>query len=804
MTLWELAKTTYRAARAAVKAAKAEFSLARNVELIRASEFFDAKWYLRNNPDVAAAKMDPALHYLKFGVASNRNPSPFFVNEEYLALHNDVRASRMNPLLHYEKFGKREGRQISLTEVSEPVFPENSIEGEWHFGRLPRLHGRTAIVASYFGGGEIPETVFYLLRGMREVADNIVYVADCKVLPDEAEKLRGLVTIAKFERHGQYDFGSYRRAMEIARSEGLLEAGLANELVVINDSSYGPIYPFTESFAKMAEHGCDFWGYTGYNAFGHRHISSYFYLFTRRVIDSGRLDAFLKGVQGKFERDKVIIKFELRLTQFLADFGFKWDTFVPFGYKHSSPTKHPFSICRNFRMPLLKAKAANGDSYEDVGKVLSLIERDNPELRKLITIKPIKCEHHLISYEEHQASFPEKCARIARKIQAGEKVRAVFFVTNASMFPTRALFDAMLADSAFDPYVVVVPDLRWHDDKFAEAMKECRDALQDSVPAGRLSMSKMDEFELWEDVLDGADIACYPSPYELSSFRYNPRYSVGRDFLPVCANYGYYRSKYDRAVMGGQSYAYMWKAFFECDDTVAEYKKHSAIGGTNVDLVGYVKMDSLARVAPEAHERKRILVAPHHSVDGGTNKELSLANFVRYADFFLSLPDRYPEIDFVFRPHPFLFKVMARPGQWGQARVDEYIAEMKAKPNVIWSAGGDYFREFAESDACIQDCGSYLVEYFYTKKPCCYMLKSPDDIKQKFAPLGEKCLENCYIAYDTDAIDRFISDVVVKGDDPKKTQREAFAETIMVNYPHAADTALEHIKRDILSAEPKS
>ena len=182
-------------------------------------------------------------------------------------------------------------------------------------------------------------------------------------------------------------------------------------------------------------------------------------------------------------------------------------------------------------------------------------------------------------------------------------------------------------------------------------------------------------------------------------------------------------------------------------------------------------------------------------MEDGTNAELSLANFERYAEYFMRLPDRFPEVDFTFRPHPFLLKIISNPLRWGAEKANAYFAELKAKHNVAWSDGGDYFAEFAASDACIQDCGSYLVEYFYTKKPCCYMLKSPDDIGAKFAPLGKKCLANCYISYDTDAIDAFIRDVVVSGRDPMKGQREAFADSIMVNYPRAAQAAIEEILR---------
>ena len=402
-----------------------------------------------------------------------------------------------------------------------------------------------------------------------------------------------------------------------------------------------------------------------------------------------------------------------------------------------------------------------------------------------------------IDPKEIRAALNRTCDRLRRNYYVGKKLNTVFLVAHPSMFPAKPLFDVMLRDSMFNPSVVVIPDFRWRDRNVAEAMESCRCHLAQCIPEERLSMAGQDELGRWQDVLNEAAVVCYPSPYELSNFRYNPRYAVGRGFLPICVNYGYYRSVYDRFVMGLPSYAYMWKAFFECDETMEEYAKYSILKGANAEKVGYVKMDALAHVKTEPHARKRILIALHHSVDGGTNKQLSLANFIRYADYFMELPDRYPEIDFVFRPHPFLFKVISRPEIWGEMRVADYLKRLKEKPNVIWSSDGDYFKEFAESDGCIQDCGSYLVEYFYTGKPCCYMLKSPEDIESKFAPLGRKCLEHCYIAYDTDAIDGFLHDVIIGGNDFQREGREVFVGAVSVNYPNAARKAMESIKESL-------
>jgi hypothetical protein len=502
------------------------------------------------------------------------------------------------------------------------------------------------------------------------------------------------------------------------------------------------------------------------------------------------------------DRDKAIIFFEIRLTEFLQSHGFKWDSVVPRGLLQElkiTISKKPLTLLRKYRSPLLKVKAFDGDSSEDVDNALSFVRKVNPILADIIRPgRRLIRTYKIVSLEEHQASFPEKCAKLAERVALGEKLKAVFLVSNASMFSAKPLFRAMLNDDIFDPSVVVVPDLRWKDSDLVGIMEACRESLSVDIPEERLTVAVQDELGRWDDVLKDAAVVCYSTPYELSNFRYNQRYAVGRSFLPVCVNYGYYRSIYDRDVMGLSSYAYMWKAFFECDYTMEEYARYSILKGSNAEKVGYVKMDALADVEVAPRGRKRVLVALHHSVDGGTNRQLSLANFFRYADYFMQLPDRYPEIDFVFRPHPFLFKVISRPGMWGQERVDAYVENLKKKPNVIWSDGGDYFREFAESDGCIQDCGSYLVEYFYTGKPCCYMLKSPEDIETKFAPLGRKCLEHCYIAYDTDAIDGFVRNVIMSGNDPKAAARAEFAKTVTVNHPHAADTALESIKGAIL------
>jgi hypothetical protein len=94
--------------------------------LIRNSVFFDKSYYLAANPDVAAAKIDPVVHYLEFGGQEGRDPGPAFSESRYRALAPDVGATRLSALEHYESVGRKEGRRIVAPKMAQPEDPGRS------------------------------------------------------------------------------------------------------------------------------------------------------------------------------------------------------------------------------------------------------------------------------------------------------------------------------------------------------------------------------------------------------------------------------------------------------------------------------------------------------------------------------------------------------------------------------------------------------------------------------------------------------------------------------------------------------
>ncbi len=80
-------------------------------KLLVESRLFDHAFYLKENPDVAAAGIDPLLHYLIHGWREGRDPHPLFDTGFYLEQNPDVAAVGVNPLVHYLRWGMHEGRR---------------------------------------------------------------------------------------------------------------------------------------------------------------------------------------------------------------------------------------------------------------------------------------------------------------------------------------------------------------------------------------------------------------------------------------------------------------------------------------------------------------------------------------------------------------------------------------------------------------------------------------------------------------------------------------------------------------------
>lgn len=780
-------------------------------QIVATSKFFDPEWYEHTYKNSITAGSNLAANYLR---NYTRDPGPEFSSKEYLLINPDVAASKMNPLLHYEQWGWKEKRAISLADIKPFVFPQGTADiKRKNYARQNTKHKIVSVFASFSGDGKIADYVVYLLKHLHKISDYIIFVADNPLYKRELNKIKPYCNVCLCERHEEYDFGSYKRGYQYLIDNNILQKN--DNLLFFNDANYGPIYPLENVIKDFKQKNCDFYGLSVSRA-PKRHLQSFFYIFKPRVYKSTAFKTFLQGVKKELSSANVVYKYEMNFTEVLHDAGFSYDSYVDDkrllpAQKNIIPTKWGLTLMRDFNYPLVKIKALQGSSMENPEEILEYIRQENKELydiiephisEKLAKLKRRKA-NKVSPYTLHE-KYDATLATLKQKIAHGQKIRVIFLVNISSMFSAENVMNLLQKDNLFAVELYVIPDIRFGDEKMSEMINATYNELKKKYDFAKMAVEFDEQGQIckWNNVVEGADIVFYPSPYDLSYSLYNPYYAAQNGILSVQLDYGFYRSKYDRFIYQLDNYNNFWRTYIETELNYDEYAEYGRCNASNAVVTGYAKMDKLVQYKQKRYgknRRKTIMIAPHHSVDGGTNSSLSLSNFVRYADLFLELPQRYPNIDFIFRPHPMLFTILSWDRHWGKEKVQEYIAKMKLHPNVIYSDGGDYLEQFVQSDGIIQDCGSYLVEYLYTKKPACYMLKTPEDIDAKFAELGKRCLEQYYIAYNEQDIIDYIDNVIIGGDDPKKLSRKKFAEeVVMLNYPHASEKIVAEIKKELM------
>lgn len=120
---------------------------------IRDSGFFDQEFYLRQNPDVVQAGIDPLEHYVRYGAAEGREPAPWFDTQCYLREQPHIEGKGINPFHHYILMASMaEGIKISgLFDVQfylrqNPDVAEAGVDPVMHYvlhgvreGRQPAL-----------------------------------------------------------------------------------------------------------------------------------------------------------------------------------------------------------------------------------------------------------------------------------------------------------------------------------------------------------------------------------------------------------------------------------------------------------------------------------------------------------------------------------------------------------------------------------------------------------------------------------------------------------------------------------------
>jgi hypothetical protein len=146
------------------------------------TQLFDRQYYLTNNPDVAAAGVDPLVHFVQFGLYEGRIPSAIFqaFENDYRADNSDVAAIIGQPgsdinsgLEHFIRFGYAETLG-SPADQKRSATAETTINNffniDYYLATNPDVNaavGRTGALSHFFQNG--------LLEGRLPSADAALF-----------------------------------------------------------------------------------------------------------------------------------------------------------------------------------------------------------------------------------------------------------------------------------------------------------------------------------------------------------------------------------------------------------------------------------------------------------------------------------------------------------------------------------------------------------------------------------------------------------------------------------------------------
>jgi hypothetical protein len=164
---------------------------------------------------------------------------------------------------------------------------------------------------------------------------------------------------------------------------------------------------------------------------------------------------------------------------------------------------------------------------------------------------------------------------------------------------------------------------------------------------------------------------------------------------------------------------------FTQDENVLEAYASTERGNTHVHFLGSPKIDSLRKEAKEGiaswpltEKAFRIIWAPHHSY---SPHWLNFGVFSRIRDQMLDFARRNPEIQFVLRPHPFLWGTMTDRQVIAEPDLQDWLNQWRGLENTSIDEVGSYASMFLATDVLVTDGISFLGEYpLITGKPAIF------------------------------------------------------------------------------------
>lgn len=223
---------------------------------------------------------------------------------------------------------------------------------------------RLGIYCFYDKYGHAASFIKTFLDDLMDNLDDLVVVVNGQ-LSDQARQLFSEYTKTIIVRENKgLDVAAYKQAILTLGWEKLESY---DEVICLNDTVMGPVYPFREMFACMDRKDVDFWGITAY--VGETvdkeqiptHLQAYWHAYRRSLVSSPAFHEYWETMPLWKDYAEVTRKHEMTFTKHFTDLGFTWASYIDWrkyqGYSSYPLLYMPMQIVRDDRCPIFKRRS---------------------------------------------------------------------------------------------------------------------------------------------------------------------------------------------------------------------------------------------------------------------------------------------------------------------------------------------------------------------------------------------------------------------------------------------------------------
>ena len=359
--------------------------------------------------------------------------------------------------------------------------------------------------------------------------------------------------------------------------------------------------------------------------------------------------------------------------------------------------------------------------------------------------------------------------KVLKRLKNKSKIKVLFLVNDLAKWKTNSLYKLMENTDLYEPFIALTAPDKYESYTQDERAEILHTSYEYFTSRGMECVYAYD-FETGEPVsLEefNPDVVFYPQPWGLSEIVLP---DVVSEYALTCyvpyfvPNYGILHM--DCMLFHASLFRYyVLNKYWE-----KLYKKYMKPVNNNIFGLGHTIIDEINEYKKNNLEKNDyVIYAPHWSIKNNIYKSPeNYSTFNITGIYILNFAKNHPEFNWVFKPHPIL-KIMLKRLGWTEEMVDAYYSEWESFATCCYDSS--YIDLFMKSKALITDCGSFLVEYFFTGKPIIHLISK--DCKVRPKKPSAKIFNTFYKTTKKQDFLKWMYDVVMRENDIWKADREA-------------------------------